>query len=264
MESIDQVLKSKEAYEERLTAYTNALRARSSKAKLEELAELRHMPLQVFQEADAFFIGEMAEMLLPDYLKDIKHFGVISNTNNKPIFHNRWVFPIKTTKGMVQNLVGYSNLANERYIYGTSKYYLRRDTLYGLENMELAFDLGWAVLTEGITDTIRLRSLGIKNSFANCGTHASSTILTQLNRLRYGVIKIPDHDGPGMTANRGWKLNRTLTLFPFLKYKDIDEMLREGQDNIDWFMGYFEESVKWITTSEHKGVSSPSIEVAIT
>ena len=45
--------------------------------------------------------------------------------------------------------------------------------MYGLENLHLAYELGYAVYVEGITDAIRLRSLGILNTFANCGTHAS-------------------------------------------------------------------------------------------
>ena len=42
-----------------------------------------------------FYIGEMAEMLLPEYIDKISEFGVISPTNNMPIFKGRWVIPIK-------------------------------------------------------------------------------------------------------------------------------------------------------------------------
>ena len=263
MQNTAEALKIKENYEDMLTDYVSILKGRSDKNKIKELADMRNIPIEAFEEADTFFIGEMGEMLLPNYLKELKTFGVISNTNNKPIFHNRWVFPIKTVSGKVQNLVGYSNAADERYIYGTSKYYRRRDTLYGLENMELAYKLGWAVLTEGITDTIRIRSLGIKNTFANCGTHASLQILTQLNRLRNGIIKIPDRDVAGREANKGWKVNRSITIQPFLKYKDIDEMLREDE-NIDWFLDYFNECVRIIESIEHNGLAMPSMEVTIT
>lgn len=265
MSVIANALAEKDAYESRLTQYVNKLRERSDKSKLQELAEMRNMPVEVFTEAGVFFIGEMAEMILPSFLSEIKTFGVISNTNDKPIFKNRWVFPINTVQGNVQNLVGYSNMANERYIYGTAKYYRRTDTLYGLENLNHAYELGWAVLTEGITDTVRLRSMGIKNSFANCGTHASDVSLSQLNRLRHGVIKIPDRDGAGFKANKKWNTIRSITLNPYVAYKDIDEMLRDKEhpENIEQFNYYFGECVRILLSMEHIGKAMPCMDVTM-
>ena len=159
-------------------------------------------------------------MLVPAYINKVEQFGVISPTNRKPIFHDRFVIPIKDTDGRVLNLVGYSKEANERYVYGTAKYYRRRETMYGLENLEMAYDMGYALFTEGITDTICLRNLGYKNTFANCGTHNSDFIMKQLNRCRYGVIKIPDRDDAGKRANDKWKCYRSVTLEIFVKYKE--------------------------------------------
>lgn len=48
-----------------------------------------------------FYVGEMAEMLNPKYLDEVNSFGVISPTNNMPIFKNRWIIPIKTSDGLV-------------------------------------------------------------------------------------------------------------------------------------------------------------------
>ena len=141
-------------------------------------------------------------MIIPKYIEHLEDFGVISPTNKKPIFNNRWVIPIKNEKGLVQNLVGYTPDAHERYIYGTALYYRRRDTLYGLENLYLAYEMGYAILVEGITDAIRLKSLGYRNTFAMCGTHKSDYILRQLNRCRHGVIKIPDRDNAGLKASK--------------------------------------------------------------
>ncbi len=255
-------IREKEAYEDKLTAYVKVLEARSDKSKLQELAEFRRIPVEAFVEAGVFYIGEMAEMLVPTFFDDIKYFGVISPTNKKPIFHNRYIFPIRNEHGKVQNLVGYSADADERYIYGTSKYYRRRDTLFGLENLHIAYELGFAVLTEGITDTIRLRSMGIKNSFANCGTHASIYGLAQLNRCEYGLIKIPDRDSAGNEAKKKWITNRFLTLNPSIQYKDIDEMLKIPE-NEEWFLNYYNECVKIIKSNKHLGQTWPPMEVTI-
>lgn len=257
-----QAIEEKNKYNEEFTDYVKALTKRSDKHKLNEMAELRGLPLEALEEADIFYIGNMAEMLLPSFLNEIQSFGIISNTNKKPIFNERWVIPIKNTDGLVENLVGYSPTADERYIYGTSRYYRRRETLYGLENLKLAYEMGYAVLTEGITDTIRLRSLGIKNSFAMCGTHKSEFIMQQLNRCRYGLIRIPDRDDAGKQTEKHWKTKRFITLHTQMLYKDSDEMLRH-EDNVGVFMDCFKACVEYITEHEHKGLNYPEKEYTI-
>ena len=203
-----------------------------------------------------FYVGEMAEMLNPKYLDEVNSFGVISPTNNMPIFKNRWIIPIKTSDGLVQNFVGYSPSADERYIYGTARYYQRRETLWGLENLPLAYEMGYAFVTEGITDAIRLRDLGYPNSFAMCGTHSSEFIMKQLNRCRFGVIKIPDRDDPGLRALKGWKCNRSATLFISFKYKDIDQLCAESLDNQQWAKEYLDACADWIKSEPHNGQAS--------
>lgn len=252
-ENVKKALEQKREYEQRLTDYTVALRNRSNKEKIVELSKLRNIPVETLVELGVFYIGNMAEMMLPQYIDSLSEFGVISSTNNKPIFNNRWVFPIKTREGKVQNLVGYSPDSDERYIYGTARYYRRRNTLYGLENLDLAYQLGYAVLTEGITDVVRLRSLGIKNSFGNCGTFTSEIGLKLLNRCRYGVIKIPDRDKAGLSAESKWKVLKGITLIVPMKYKDCDEMLREPE-NTEYFLESMKEVSEMLTEHEHNGI----------
>lgn len=248
-------IKNKDRYQNSLTSYVNRLKERSNPEKLEELSKMRDISIETLEQADIFYIGSMVEMLLPDYLDVIGNLGVISETNKKPIFNERWVIPIKDINGKVQNLVGYSNKADERYIYGNSRYYRRRDTLYGLENLAMAYELGYAVLTEGITDTLRLRSMGILNSFANCGTHKSDWSIQLLNRCRYGVIKIPDRDSAGKKAEKQWNFYKSITIHTDIRYKDCDEMLRGNAENQKLFMDVFNPCVSKITSIEHKGMN---------
>lgn len=250
---IDNIILDRVKYEQLLTTYVTELQNRGNKEKLKEFAELRGFKLETVENAGIFYIGEMAEMLLPSYIDVIQHLGVISETNYKPIFRNRWVIPIKNENGLVRNLVGYSPSADERYIYGTSKYYRRRETLYGLENIQLAYNMGYAILTEGITDTIRLRDLGYPNSFAMCGTWKSDFIIKQLNRCRHGVIRIPDRDDAGLRALKGWNYNRHITIMINLQYKDIDEMCRQGEENQEWVKSYIDDCINWIISDEHNG-----------
>lgn len=265
IQTVSNVIDNKVKYESLLSGYTSELIRRANPLMLDELCRLRAFNLETLKESSIFYIGDMAEMILPKYFDNIGEFGVISETNHKPIFRNRWVMPIKSPNGEVQNFVGYSPYADERYIYGTSKYYRRRDTLYGLENLEMAYDLGYAFVTEGITDTIRLRDLGYKNSFAMCGTHKSEYIRRQLNRCRHGVILIPDRDDAGLGALKGWQFNRSVTIFINFQYKDIDEMCVikkddgsrvKNEENIEWFKSYADASIEWLKSDTHNGKQS--------
>lgn len=251
-EAVKRILNDKQEYEKRLTEYVRELKERADHNKLEELAKIRKMPIEVLEEHDIFYIGNMVEMMLPNYLNKLEEFGIISQTNRKPIFNERWVIPIKNREGLVQNLVGYSPYSEERYIYGTAKYYRRRNTLFGLENLDTAYELGYAILTEGITDAIRLRSIGYKNSFGNCGTFKSNVSLKLLNRCRYGVIKIPDRDKAGMEAEKNWEVLKGITIITPIRYKDCDEMLRE-KENEQYFIECLSEVIQMITEQEHGG-----------
>lgn len=216
-----------------LNAYTNyveELLAKTPKDKIIELANMRKMPIDAMQEAKIFYIDNAKDMILNEYKEYYTYFGIYDG-NGKIIFKDKsWIIPIMNSKGQVQNLVGYNPNTKERYFYGTSKYYERRNTLYGLENIDIAYKEGIGFITEGIMDCIRLRSLGIKNSFANCGTFKSEIGITMLNRCKYGVIKIPDRDEPGTKAKKVWKFNKSITILVPPIYKDVDEYVKEEEE----------------------------------
>lgn len=251
--SYEKLKSDKDRYNNRLTEYVQSLRKRAGDKMLEEFSQLRGFSMDTIKKAEIFYISDMSEMLIPKYIDELESFGVISETNKKPIFDGRWVIPIKNSERLVENLVGYSNMANERYIYGTAKYYRRRNTLYGLENLTIAYEMGYAFLTEGITDTIRLRDLGHLNSFARCGTHSNNVAIQQLNRCRHGVISIPDRDTPGIKSVKNWNFNRSATIFINFQYKDLDELCKQGQDNIEWLEEYIKICENWILSDTHKG-----------
>lgn len=260
-------------YNKGLTEYVSHLQARSSLERKQRFCSLRAFDEATVDEAGIFYIGDMAEMLLPSFIDRVGELGVISETNKKPIFRGRWVIPIKDENGLVQNLVGYSPDADERYIYGTSKYYRRRETLYGLENLEMAYDLGYAFVTEGITDTIRLRDIGYKNSFAMCGTTTSPHVLKQLNRCRHGVILIPDRDKAGRDAHKNWIYNRSITIFVNFRYKDLDEMCsvyneetnskEKNLENITLLSECADYCIDWILSGQHNGYECERKQVTI-
>lgn len=249
-----QALETMEKELDSLTLYAKTLYERSDKSRLKMLSDLRKIPLSVLEEAGVFWIENQTELLLPGFINQLKDFGVISPANNKPIFHHRWVFPIKNTDGKVINFVGYSNLVDERYVYGTAKYYNRSDVLYGLENYDEAFRLGYAIITEGITDALAVKGLGYNNVFAWCGTMDSPAKIRLLNRCRYGVIRIPDRDAPGEKTKKLWIFNRYFTLTTYMKYKDSAQMLADGEEMRDYYKSCLDLAIDWILKKEHKGV----------
>lgn len=256
-----------ERFEEELREYTEVLRENSYKNypnKIKELAEIRNIPLEELERAGIFYIGDMAEMiLLGKFEGRLKEYGVISSTNNKPIFTKRYVIPIKNSKGGVKNLVGYRSDSNERYLYGTAKYYDRTDTLYGLENADEIYKSGYAILCEGITDCIHIRSIGYKHCVSSCGTGARVNSMAMLDRLRYGVITVPDRDIAGKNNMKNWEIsNRSVSLYVALGYKDADEFLRDNA-NIEEFKEYMSACIEWITSQENQGTLQDKKEVTI-
>lgn len=233
--------------------YIETLRARSDKKKLEEFSKMRGFSMETIEKTGIFYVGDAVEMLLPKYLEMVEAFGVISPTNKKPIYHDRYVIPIKDVNGDMLNVVGYSKEADERYVYGTALYYRRRDDLWGLENLHKAYEVGYGILTEGITDAIALRDIGYDVSFANCGTHSAPVAMNQFNRCRYGIIKFGDRDKAGELAQKRWQCHRYITLNTFVEYKDADEMIHKAENGVEWVKSYIDDCIGWLKQKEHKG-----------
>lgn len=239
-----------ERFKDELTDYVNELRVRAGNKRLKELGVLRKFSDETIKRQKIFYIGDSVELLIPSYIDRLSDFGVISSANGKPIFHDRYIMPIMDTSGKVINLVGYNKEADERYLYGTAKYYERRDTLYGLENLHKAYEEGYGILTEGITDTIMLRNIGFEVSFANCGTHRQDVGIRQLNRCRHGVILIGDRDEAGVKARKRWEVNRGVAINTFITFKDIDEMCRASDSNIEIVKECINEAIGYIKSRE--------------
>lgn len=233
VQKVDEVLSAMREHGERFTDYVDYIFERSDKEALNELATLRQFSPETLKAQKVFYVPKSgASLMVPKYQEHLRSFGVLSD-RNKPVFYNRWVFPIFNTRGQVVNLVGYSPTSKDRYLYGRTPYYDRRNTLYGLEKLHLVDEMGYALITEGITDAIRLRDLGYPNSYAMCGTGNSTFIYGQINRrTTKGVIEIPDRDEPGQKAQRNWKFDDSTTLWVDPQYKDIDELCRKHPDGI--------------------------------
>lgn len=209
--------------------------------KVEELSKMRSIPLAVLEDAGVFYIGDSTELVVandPEILELLPEFGVISRTNKAPIFHNRWIFPIKNIDGSILSLSGYTNTESERYIYAVSRFYSRLDDFFGMEKLPLAYQKGYVLLTEGITDALAYRGIGIEVSLAMCGTRSSTYKQMLFDRLKHGVIRVHDRDFAGRQTRQTWNFKHSKTLVTPYGFKDSAQIL----EHTDWRV-YFEEII---------------------
>lgn len=250
--TVEEIVQDRYNFRKKFTEYVNTLYKLSNKEMQEEFAKLRQIPINSIKENDIFWVGNSAELMIPEYIGLLEKFGLVSEANNKPIFNNRWVIPIKDKDNLVQALVGYSNVSDNKYVYSTTDYYLRGDSLYGEEQLEQTMKDGYAVLVEGITDAIHVRSLGFNNIYANCGSRKGTVNFLRLNRLKHGLIRICDRDKAGDGTKKRWITDRYIDLVTPPQFKDSDEVLK----NVEYkeiFREYLEECIRIIKDNEFKG-----------
>ena len=250
--TVEEIVQDRYNFRKKFTEYVNTLYKLSNKEMQEEFARIRQIPVDSIKENDIFWVGNSAELMIPEYIGLLEKFGLVSEANNKPIFNNRWVIPIKDKDNLVQALVGYSNVSDNKYVYSTTDYYLRGDSLYGEEQLEQTMKDGYAVLVEGITDAIHVRSLGFNNIYANCGSRKGTVNFLRLNRLKHGLIRICDRDKAGDGTKKRWITDRYIDLVTPPQFKDSDEVLK----NVEYkeiFREYLEECIRIIKDNEFKG-----------
>ena len=250
--TVEDIVVDRYNFRKKFTEYVNTLYKLSNKEMQEEFARIRQIPINSIKENDIFWVGNSAELMIPEYIGLLEKFGLVSEANNKPIFNNRWVIPIKDKDNLVQALVGYSNVSDNKYVYSTTDYYLRGDSLYGEEQLEQTMKDGYAVLVEGITDAIHVRSLEFNNIYANCGSRKGTVNFLRLNRLKHGLIRICDRDRAGDGTKKRWITDRYIDLVTPPQFKDSDEVLK----NVEYkeiFREYLEECIRIIKDNEFKG-----------
>lgn len=259
-------------YLTKYTAYVNAIYEKNSVRyadKTNEFMARRKFGPELLANQQIAYIGSHAELMNPEYENMLMAFGVISPTNYMPIYQDRFMIPIRNTDGRVINLVGYMWEKDERYVYGTGKYYRRGETFFGLENLGRIMDYGILVWTEGITDTLAIRDIGVWNSLANCGVRLTPQKLKILNRPRYGDIFIPDRDEAGDKTRKELKTNRYVLLNIPLGFKDVDEYMNKTENpelrasRRQQVYEYIKECERWLMQSIQYGKPCGNVEATM-
>lgn len=222
------------AFRQRLTEYVKDLQAHADKEKLKELAIIRKFEVSLLEELGIFYIDNPVELLNPEFFGDLKDFGIINKNTNKPIFSDRFIIPLYDMEGLVMGLVGYSYNSKVRYMYATTKYFLRNDILYGMENYKECIKDGYIIVTEGITDAITCKQEGFKHTHSTAGAHQSVYMMQLLDFIPC-VIFIPDRDHAGKGTERYWKTHNFVRVLVPFTYKDINEYLTTQPENREQF-----------------------------
>lgn len=243
-------------YRKALTDYVNRLRDNSNKDKLYNLAEVRQFDVELLDRLGIFYIDKEAEMLVPNEEGKIdlgfyKRIGIISPTNNRPIYSDRYIIPIYDLNGYVMALVGYSLTSKQRYIYSNTRYFFRNDILYNLEVYERCIRDGYVIVTEGITDCIRLLDMGFTNVMSTAGAHKSLWMMQLLDNIE-NVIFIPDRDRAGDGTKSYWIThNYTRLLIPFY-CKDLDEFACLGEKEETVLRYFIKVAIQYMREGKHK------------
>ena len=238
-------------YRARLTEYVKELRDRSDDAWLEDLAKLRKMPVEVFKDAGIFYIKDQVDMLLPEFIDEVRNFGVIA-VNGRPIYNERYVIPIYDMDGYVQGMVGYKYGVQDRYMYATCRYFNRGDAVYNRGCFAKCIHDGYAVIVEGIMDALRVKSFGIENVLATCGADKSWDRMLMFSSIKRCVF-IPDRDRAGHLTKSHWNSETQLRILLPKPFKDIDEFASQNDMSADYCKETIENAIEYLLESMPQG-----------
>lgn len=173
----------------------------------------------------------------PERLSRFPDLGLVTKPKDgslgRFLLEGRVILPIRGVSGNIFSIVGWYP-DEKRYITAPSKYFSKRVLFYGLE--QLSNKPKNIVLTEGIFDSIAVRSTGIP-ALGTMGVTVDQVKMRQLE-LFNKVLAIPDRDKTGkkVIATQGWSLPRGSTylrlvqneegLPKHLVIKDIDDICK--------------------------------------
>ncbi len=164
--------------------------------------------------------------------------GLLRKEENKPYqdyFWGRVMFPIRCHTGHIIGFAGRSIVSGAKVKYlnpPETPVYKKAATLYGLDTAIQAIrETGEAFVGEGYTDRISMRSAGIPNSVAACGTAFTRDHLAVLKR--YGVKRLHlmfDGDAAGRKA-----LQKSILMAMKEEVYCTAYLFDEGQDPDSYF-----------------------------
>lgn len=239
-------------YELSTNYYKNNLNSKSGSLAREYLANRKLNK----ETIDKFDIGLSLNTGLIDLLKGkyslttLNDIG-LSTDNNKDIFKNRIMFPIKDNDGNIVAFSGRKYTDNDEAKYINSKetkIFKKGEILYNYHTAKESIKKKKEIIIcEGFMDVIRLSTIGFDNAVALMGTSFTKEQEEIVRSLKVKIILNLDQDNPGKSATYtiGETINKSdTTVIVFNDAKDSDELISEfGPDK---FIKAYEQRVNYI------------------
>ncbi|MCT4643883.1 MAG: DNA primase [Carboxylicivirga sp.] len=136
----------------------------------------------------------------------LEELGLLKSNENGlyDFFRNRLIFPISNTTGQTIAFAGrdLSDKSKIKYLNSPeSDIYIKGNELYALNEAKITIkNDDRAYLVEGYTDTLRMHSIGVKNTVATCGTALTKKQALLIKRFTNKVTLIYDGDKAGQLA----------------------------------------------------------------
>lgn len=220
------------SYCERFRKVWSYLKKNSERTEkvVSEICELRGYEFErmsgTLEKAEFIKLKEGTEL---DGLKKMGKDLALFNSEGKFRVNGRYLFPVKDMLGNVIAIIGWYP-DEKKYITTPSKFFSKSCLFYGLEQFQ-RLGIGKKVyITEGIFDSLSIRSLGYP-AFAMMGIDASRYKIA-LYSLFKQIIAIPDIDEQGKKVIKfdKWNIPMNSKYFRWSgvspeQVKDIDEFI---------------------------------------
>lgn len=151
--------------------------------------------------------------------------------DGKFLLEGRYIFPVRDMLGNTITLIGWYPCA-KKYITLPTRMFSKSSLFYGMEQLNSTGIGKKYFLTEGIFDTLSLRSLGY-NAIAQMGIDSSrykSSMYTMFSRL----VGVPDNDSEGreVIGKDKWVLPSNSSYFRWIgdSSKDIDSLINSYEE----------------------------------
>ena len=172
----------------------------------------------------------LKDILIKAGFNVLDDFGLY-NSYGECVFSDRYIFPIKNTKGDVIGFSGRSLDPNlPKYINTCETEFFKKS--FALFNYHKAKAYSTVYVVEGYMDALSLIDCGIPNVVAAMGTAFGSSHLSLLKGK--DIILSLDHDGAGMTHMinivETYKHTYFRVMYPPEEYKDFNDMLMAKAD----------------------------------
>lgn len=222
------------------------------------LAEYRQINYEKLRNTGVFFSEDISELeFLASYDEDFMYYLGFRSKNMD--YSNRYMFPVLNGKGSLNAWVGYDFEADSKtkYIVGMLGINDKKKLLYGLHDLNQAYIEDTIIVTEGMFERIRLKSIGLNVGVSLLGKKMSKWQKRYINRFKNKIL-IPDGDSAGQSMIEQWTegltgnvaVVRLSTMEKTFIYpeetriklaKDLDDRLRNDDLEISNFKNMYKE-----------------------